>query len=210
VQFPAPSEPPVNASPPHARTGRQSAHSAPPPPPVLRRRTHPTSRPKPPRSKRTSPARRTSPQSGGTASPPPRSSVARSQPPLLDKHTPCANRPTCLPSAAGKRVFRAEPQETGLDCSRGCQAQAQVEAAFARSHAWPVRCRRHLAVAGRRDRSQRQHGPRRCPARARSGPRRRVGSQVDRAAKDEEAESFPSLKRPTASDSARQRPRRRG
>jgi hypothetical protein len=34
--------------------------------------------------------------------------------------------------------------------------------------------------------------------------------KLDRAAQDEGAGSFPSLKRPTASDSARQRPRRRG
>ena len=37
-----------------------------------------------------------------------------------------------------------------------------------------------------------------------------VVSVPKRAAKDEEAGSFPSLERPTASDLARQRPRRRG
>jgi hypothetical protein len=37
-----------------------------------------------------------------------------------------------------------------------------------------------------------------------------VVSVPKRAAKDEEAGSFPSLERPTASDQARQRPRRRG
>ena len=59
-----------------------------------------------------------------------------------------------------------------------------LEAALAASHACPVRCRRHLAVARRRDRPQRQHGPGCCPTRARGGPRRRVGSPVDRVAKD--------------------------
>jgi hypothetical protein len=88
------------------------------------------------------------------------------------------------PHAQGARGFVAEPQETGLDCSRGCQAQAELEAALAASHACPVRCRRHLALAGRRDRPHRQHEPGCCPTRARGGPRRRVGSPVDRVAKD--------------------------
>jgi hypothetical protein len=94
-----PSEPPQDASLPDARTARQLANA---PSCVLRRRTPPTSRPKLPRSKTAFPSWRTSPRSGGTGARPPRS-FARSQPSLLDKHTPCANRPTCMRGTSGER-----------------------------------------------------------------------------------------------------------